>query len=201
MTKRLNREFGRFDLDLLDSEEFLSMQPAIRNHAYLYLLALTGWSRKRRTDGIVALEVARDLARRMGRDPTKLLRCLEEVAMISLQSGNVYITKYTKWQETRAEIEARQEASRIRQATHRAPHVTRDTSLTSRVSHTTEIEIEVERETEVEGSKEPLVVPLQPNGLKKYGIQETHLHVSGPAHVSKILEGLVMQPDRRKEAI
>jgi hypothetical protein len=51
-----------------------------------------------------------------------------------------------------------------------------------------------------EGSLEPSVVPLQQNGLKKYGIPETSMHVSGPQHVSKILGGLKMQPVRKESA-
>jgi hypothetical protein len=145
MDKKLDREFGRFDVDLLDSAEYLSMPVAIRNHAYLYLLALTGWSRKHRTDGLVARKVARQFAERMGCELKQLVRALLNVSLISVQNGDVFLTKYDKWQETKAEIEARKQANRDRQARHRNALVTRDVTGESRVSHATEQERERER--------------------------------------------------------
>ena len=142
MEKKLDKEFGRFDVDLLDSAEYLHMPEAIRNHAYLYLLALTGWSRKHRTDGLVTRKVAREFATRMGCDLRQLLRALAGVDLVAVQSGDVFVTKYSKWQETKDEIEARKEANRIRQQRHRNALVTPD----SRVSHVTEKEREKERE-------------------------------------------------------
>jgi hypothetical protein len=144
MEKKLDREFGRFDVDLLDSTEYLTMPAAIRNSAYLYLLALTGWSRKHRTDGLVTRKVAREFADRMGCELKQLVRALLNVSLISVQNGDVFLTKYAKWQETKDEIEARKEANRDRQARHRNALVTRDVTGESRVSHVTEKEKERE---------------------------------------------------------
>src|SRR6185312_12822372 len=161
LAKRLEREFGRFDVDLLDSSEYVNMPARIRNHAYLFLLVLNGWSRKHRTDGLVPAKVAKELARRMGQDLAKLIQSLTEVSMISDQNGDVLVTKYDKWQETKAEIEARQEANRTRQTKHRNALVTRD----SRVSHGTEIEKEREIEKEISISTlETLTRPLTAQG-------------------------------------
>lgn len=158
MSKRLDREFARFDVDLLDSDEYLSMPAGIRNHAYLYLLALTGRSRKRRTDGRLSRAVADDMAKRMGRPAQAMLDALQAVGMVALE-GDVLLTKYSKWQETAAEIEKAKQDARDRQARHRAQTkddvtsqsqngVTRD----SRVSHATEKEEEGEKEREYASS-------------------------------------------------
>jgi hypothetical protein len=122
------------------------MPPTIRNDAYLYLLALTGWSRKHRTDGLVTRKVAREFAQRMGCELKQLVRALTGVALVSVQNGDVFLTKYSKWQETKEEIEARKQANRDRQSRHRNALVTRDVTGESRVSHTAEKEREKERE-------------------------------------------------------
>jgi hypothetical protein len=152
MTKRLDREFGRFDVDALDSQEYQAMPREHRNHAYLYLLMLTGWSRKRRTDGQLPRNIAADIARRMAQRSSTLLPVLEAIGMVIVTPEQVTLTRYEKWQETRAEIESRQQEWRDRQTKHRSvtpmsQHtVTRDTPPMSRVSHATEIEKEIEKE-------------------------------------------------------
>ncbi len=106
MSKRLDHEHARYDVLFLDSHEYLDMPPRIRNHAYLYLLALTGWSRRHLTDGIVGRSVAVTLARRMGQPAERVLDVLQTVGLVMVNEERVTIEKYAKWQQTKAEVEA-----------------------------------------------------------------------------------------------
>lgn len=135
MTERLNRDFGRFDLDLLDSSEYLEMPPSTRNQAYLYMLALTGWSRKRLTDGVVPVHVTRDLAARMQCSSSTLLRVLSKVGLVHVSTDSILLTKFKKWQETREQVEGRRRSQNERQTRFRNALVTRDTVEMSHVSH------------------------------------------------------------------
>lgn len=118
MSKSTLPEWCRFDVNLLESEAYLRMPGEIRNEAYLYLLALTGRSRKQRTDGTLSLVVARDIASRMGVPAEPMLKALgaRNVALVRVQKQKVHVLKYAKWQQTKAEIEEvqrhRQEAGR-----------------------------------------------------------------------------------------
>jgi hypothetical protein len=186
LTKKLDREFARFDVDLLDSAEYMEMAAGIRNDAYLYLLVLNGWSRKHRTDGIVPAPVAETLAKRMLCQPLALLGALARVGMVALDPEEIRIVKYPKWQETKAEIEASKAAARERQSRHRHADVTRDGTP----GHATERERELEREKE-NGSIEPPVIPLQQNRLTNdYGIPAVTMHVSEPTQLSETLKTL-----------
>lgn len=157
MAERL-REFGRFDLDLLDSAEYLAMPASSRNEAYLYMLALTGWSRKRLTDGVIPLHITRHIAVRMSCSAAVLLRVLHKVGLVAVERDRVLISKYEKWQETRAEVERRRELQKERQKRFRNAHITDPDTRESRVSH--DVREEKSRE-EKEKSRETVIVGFQ----------------------------------------
>ena len=169
MAERL-REFGRFDLDLLDSSEYLEMPPATRNDAYLYMLALTGWSRKRLTDGVIPTHVTRDLAARMGYSATILLRVLSKVGIAQVETDHVFLLKFRKWQETREQVEGRRRSQNERQSRHRHTDVTRDGVEMSRVSHAVR---EEKRREEKEESREEQRVTV---GFQKPRYDGRQLH-------------------------
>lgn len=119
MSNKLSREWIRFDVDLLESEEYLRMPAEIRNESYLYMLALTARSRKRRTDGVLPMVVAEEIAARMGVPAAPMLKALgaRGVALVRIQKQKVHVLKYAKWQQTKDEIEEvqrqKQDAGRL----------------------------------------------------------------------------------------
>lgn len=156
MAKRSVREFGRFDVDFLESEEYLRLPERLRNVAYLYLLALSGRSRKRRTDGILPMIVAEDLATRMGQDAKPMLVALgaKNIELVRVRGKSVIILKYSKWQQTKTEIEEVQADARERKAKSRAGH--NDVTTMSHISHTTEEDKEEEEEEEEDKEEEQI---------------------------------------------
>lgn len=186
MSKKLDREFGRFDVDFLDSDEYLSMPRAVRNHAYLYLLALSGRSRKRRTDGLLSLSVAEDVARRMHQSGRALLAALQAVHMVLVEGDEVVVLKYAKWQQTKAEIEQTQQDARDRQSRHRHGDVTPPVTPMSRPSHS---------------NVTPVVTRLsqQSHATEKEIEKERDLSLPSPSLVDKSVEGTGVKTPKRLE--
>lgn len=123
MKKDLVERFGRFHARFPLDDVYLGLPPAIRNDAYLYLLALNGNQRADEADGLMALGVAEQIARMMGLRSRRMLEALAlfldengDPRVVELTETHVRIIKYAKWQDTPEEIAglraARKEAGR-----------------------------------------------------------------------------------------
>lgn len=112
MSRRLDQDFGRYDTDFTSSDAYLCMPEKVRNDAYLFLLALSGWSRRRLEDGSIAPNVARAIARQMGVRYPAVLEALVGVGLVDASGDKLFLTRYSKWQETREEVEDRRRQAR-----------------------------------------------------------------------------------------
>jgi hypothetical protein len=113
--KKLDRLYIRWDATFPDDEKYQAIPPKLRDSAFLFLAALNGWSRDKRTDGRVPMRIAHTIGRKMEHPPHKVTTFLaalaaEDVKLVELLADEVLILKYRKWQDTREEIEGKAEA-------------------------------------------------------------------------------------------
>jgi len=110
MRKGLQERYARFDARFPLDEVYLALPRAIRNDAYLYLLALNGNQRATEADSKVPLQIAQQIARLMGLNAEKVINALANVLkdgeprVLRRTSTHVELLKYDKWQDTPEQI-------------------------------------------------------------------------------------------------
>lgn len=115
MAKKLDRLFIRVDANFPSDEKFQALPYKIRDSAYLFFEALNGWSRDKKTDGRVPLPIARSKGGEMEHPPAKVgafIAALVDVGLLVPDGGDLLIPRYSKWQDTKDEIEERSEVRR-----------------------------------------------------------------------------------------
>ena len=108
--KGLQERYARYDARFPLNDVYLSLPRAVRNDAYLYLLALSGHQRANEADENVPMTIAEELARVMGLRAERMLSALESVVrdgksrVLSRTKTHVRLEKYAKWQDLPDEI-------------------------------------------------------------------------------------------------
>jgi hypothetical protein len=117
LAKKLDRLYIRVDAQFPSDERYQALPYRLRDSAYLFFEALNGWSRDKKTDGHVPLAVARAIGRAMEHAPARVDAFLDalaapDVALVRMEDEEVFILKYSKWQDTAEEIDRHSAAGR-----------------------------------------------------------------------------------------
>ena len=108
--KKLEEPYARYHARFYLDDVYLLLPPKTRNNAYLFLLALNGHQRDNKSDGVINLTVAREIARVMNLKADPLLADLQSVRrdgaprVVEVVGDEVWLLRYAKWQDTPDEI-------------------------------------------------------------------------------------------------
>lgn len=182
MGKKLDRLYIRTDALFTRDERYVALPDRawLRDSAYLFFLALNGWSRDKKTDGHVPAAVARTIGREMSHTPSRtaaIVEALVGVGLLTRDGEELVIPKYAKWQDTREEIERYSAAGRTggkaSASTRKAQRIVNEPSNDSSSDRSTNRQRTVERsgnesssqtETETETENEPPLPPRKRRG-------------------------------------